>query len=131
MLTITNPQNPLLGFIMILTKAIIGMPILMGILQLPCLEMYWSTSELHKYISTPVISSILTKTCFEQIFCFLHVANNAEQVTPTTPDKLFKIRPLVNLLLASFQSNYVPKQTYNRLGHDPFQGTLVLQTIYI
>jgi len=40
------------------------------------------------------------------------VANNAEQVAPTTtPDKVFKIRPLANLLLASFQSTYVLKQT--------------------
>ena len=95
-------------------KAFIGVLILMGILQLPRLEMYWSTSELHKYVSTPGISSILTKTRFEQIFHFLHVANNAEQATPTTtPDKLFKIRALANLLLASFQSNYVPRYVMN------------------
>ena len=52
----------------------------------------------------------MTKTAFEQIFQFLHLVNNAEQATSTTPDKLFKIRPLANLLLASCQSNYVPKQ---------------------
>ena len=107
-------------------KAFIGVLILMGILRLPRLEMYWSTSELHKYVSTPGISSILTKTRFEQIFRFLHVANNAEQATPTTtPDKLFKIRALANLLLASFQSNYVPQQTVTvDEAMIPFKGRL-------
>ena len=107
--------------------------VLMGILRLPRLEMYWSTWELHMYISTPGISSLFTKTHFEQIFQFLHVANNAEQpATPTTPpDKLFKIRPLANLLLAYFQSKLCSTTNcYSRWSHDPFQGTLVLQTIH-
>ena len=92
-------------------KAYIGLLILLGTLRLPHLEMYWGA--LHRYIST---SKIMTKTAFDQIFCFLHLVNNVEQstmlkqATSTTPDKLFKIKPLANLLLESFQSNYILKQ---------------------
>ena len=87
-------------------KAFIGMLILMGILRLPRLEMYWSTSN--EYIATAGISKIMSKTRFEQILCFLHLANNTDQEPPTgTPDKLFKIRKLADLLLALFQSNYI------------------------
>jgi len=68
-------------------KAFIGLLILMRILQLPHLEMYWSTSALPRYISTPGISSIMMKTTFEQISGFLHLVNNDEQATSTTPDK--------------------------------------------
>ena len=68
-------------------KVYIGLLILMGILRLPRLEMYWSTSALHQYISTPLISKIMMKTAFEQIFWFLHLVNNAEQATSTTPDQ--------------------------------------------
>ena len=51
-------------------KAFIGVLILMGILRLPRLEMYWSTSELHKYISTPSISSILQKLVLSKSSAF-------------------------------------------------------------
>jgi len=106
-------------------KAFVGLLILMGILRLPRLEMYWSTSALNKYISAPGISSVMTKTAFEQIFRFLHLVNNDEREASTTPDKLFKIRPLANLLLASFQSNYVPKQTVTiDEAMIPFKGRL-------
>ena len=60
-------------------KTFIGILILMGILRLPRLRCI----EARKYISTPGISTLLTKT---QIFRFLHVANNA--AITTTPDKL-------------------------------------------
>ena len=74
----------------------------------------------------------MTKTAFDQIFCFLHLVNNVEQstmlkqATSTTPDKLFKIRPLANLhvFLECFQSNYIPKQEVT------FQWMLVLQAMH-
>jgi len=55
---------------------------------------------------------VMTKTKFEQIYRFLHLANNdGRDDNPENRDKLFKIRKLADLLLASFQKNYVPHQT--------------------
>jgi len=89
-------------------KEFVGILILMETPELPRLEMYWSTQELHKYISTPVF---LTKSRFEQVFRFL--------MWPTTLSRQHlqqhqvnysKKRPLANLYQASFQFKYVPKQ---------------------
>jgi len=49
-------------------EAFVGILILMGILRLPRPEMYLSTQESHKFISTPSISTLLTKTRFFGFF---------------------------------------------------------------
>jgi len=55
-------------------KSFIGLLILMGILRLPRLDMYWQTSNF--YIATFGISQVMTGERFEQIYRFLHLANN-------------------------------------------------------
>ena len=59
-------------------KAFIEMLILMGILQLPRIEMYWQTDD--DLMKTPGISSIMSRVRFQQIFCFLHLADNSHQI---------------------------------------------------
>ena len=46
-------------------KAFIGMLILMGIVELQCLEMYWQTK--HPLIATTGISSVMSLVRFEQL----------------------------------------------------------------
>jgi len=98
----------------------------MGILRLPRLEMYWQQSN--PYITTKGISDVMTKTKFEQIYRFLHLANNDDRPRDDNPenrDKLFNIRKLADLLLASFQRNYVPHQTIKiDEAMIPFKGHL-------
>ena len=47
-------------------KAFIGMLILMGVLQLPRIEMYWQIDD--DLIKTPGVSSIMSRVRFQQIF---------------------------------------------------------------
>ncbi len=87
-------------------KAFLGMLILMGILDLPRLEMYWQTK--YRLIATSGISSIMSRVRFEQLFRFLHLANNANILPSPDPsrDKLFKVRKLLDLVLPKYETEY-------------------------
>jgi len=58
-------------------KAFVGILIMMGILQLPQLEMYWEQDD--DILCTPGISALIGRVKFEQILRFLHLANNSHQ----------------------------------------------------
>ena len=106
-------------------KAFIGMTIIMGILKIPRLEMYWETT--HEVLATPGISSIMSRIRFEQIFRYLHLADNSLQVPAGDPghDKLFKVLQFVDLVIAMLESLYTLHQpvTINE-AMIPFKGCL-------
>ena len=79
-------------------KAFVGMLILMAISKLPRLEMYWSDRSL---VSTPNIARIMSNNRFEQIFRFLNLCDNAQQIPSGQPghDKLFKVQFVSSLTL--------------------------------
>ena len=91
-------------------KAFIGMLLLMGILQLPRIEMYWQTDD--DLMKTPGISSIMSCVRFQQIFRFLHLADNSHQIPAGQPghDKLYKVRSYVDLISTQFTTNYTLHQ---------------------
>ena len=70
---------------------------------------YWSSSW---PFSSDNFSSLMSRRRFELILRFLHL--NDSQTQPqreqTGFDKLYKIRPLLDLLTASFRDNYTPSQ---------------------
>ena len=106
-------------------KCFIGLLILMGIVQLPRLEMYWQTSS--QLISTPSISGVMSRDRFQQIYRFLHFADNSQQPPVGTPghDKLFKVRVLLDLVTHQFETNYAPNQTVTiDEAMIPFKGRL-------
>ena len=106
-------------------KAFIGLTIIMGIIQLPRLEMYWQTS--HSLICTPGVSSIMSLVRFEQIFRFLHLANSTLQVPAGQPgyDRLFKVRELLDIVTPLFESEYtLHKQVTVDEAMIPFKGRL-------
>ena len=82
-------------------KAFVGLLIIMGILQLPRLEMHWQTES--NLIQTPGISSVISQIRFEQIWRYLHLADNSQD---NKTDKLFKVRHFVDLVTAQFSENY-------------------------
>ena len=86
------------------------MTIIMRILKLPQLEMYWQTT--HEVLATPGISSIVSQIRFQQIFRYLHLADNSLQVPAGDPshDKLFKVCQFVDLVTAMFESLYTLHQ---------------------
>ena len=84
-------------------KAFIGMLIALGILQLLRLEMFWQ--QKYSFLATPGISDIMTKTKFEQIYRFFHLADSSQAVPTGEPghDKLYKIRRLLDILTSKFE----------------------------
>ena len=57
-------------------KAYIGMVIMMGILQLPHLDMYWQVDD--EILGNPGISQLISQIRFQQISRFLHLADNSQ-----------------------------------------------------
>ena len=87
-------------------KAFVGLLLVMGIVHLPRIEMYWQQS--HPLLATVSISNAIPLVRFEQIFRFLHLVDSSSLVPPSQPDgdKLFKIRPLLDMVLPKFESEY-------------------------
>ena len=106
-------------------KAFIGITILIGIIQLPRLDMYWQTTN--PLITTSGVSSIMSRIRFQQIFHYLHLADNAHQIPADQPghDKLYKVCILLDILSRQFQSNYTPTE-YVTIDEAmiPFKGRL-------
>ena len=106
-------------------KAFVGLLILMGIVRLPRLELYWSTS--FPLIRTPGISSIMPLMRFEQLWRFLHLTDNNNKIPygQIGHDKLFKVRKLLDLLCPLFESEF---EMYQSCAIDeamiPFKGRL-------
>ena len=91
-------------------KAFIGVTIVMGIIQLSRLDMYWQTTNL--LITTSGISNIMSRIRFQQIFWYLHLADNAHQIPTDQPghDKLYQVQNLLDILSRQLQSNYTPTE---------------------
>ena len=106
-------------------KAFVGLLIIMGILQLPCLEMYWQIDS--DLLRTPGISSIMSRVQFEQIWWFLHLADNSQDKT----DKLYKVRYLVDLVTKQFKDKYTLHQPVTiDEAMIPYKGQLAFQTMH-
>ena len=86
-------------------KAFVGLLITMGILRLPRLEMYWQTES--SLLQIPGVSSLISRIQFEQIWRYLHLADNSQD---NKTDKLFKVRHFVDLVTAQFSENYTLHQ---------------------
>ena len=104
--SVTDPDNSYLGQWTPVTipemKKFIGTLLLMGIVYKPDLHLYWST-DIH--YSTPAFSKIMKRDRFYLILKFLHFNNN-ETVDPENPDRLHKVRPLIELLRERFRKVY-------------------------
>ena len=81
--------------------------ITMGIVDLPSLQDYWSTS----WPFSSHFSSLLSRDRFLLFLKFLHLADNTKQAAKGQPgyDKLFKIHPFMDPLIKTFQM-FVPQQ---------------------
>ena len=82
-------------------KAFIAVILNMGIIKLPDLKDYWSTSNT---TNVPFFRSVFSRNRFFQIYSTLHAGNIDGSL------KCEKIQPFLNLLLPTFQSAYTPNQ---------------------
>lgn len=83
-------------------KMFLGILLHMGMKREPELRDHWSTDPL---FHDNFISENMSRNRFEEIFRYLHVADNS---ISDESDKLAKVRPMINALNASFQASYLP-----------------------
>ena len=76
----------------------------MGLIQLPTLESYWSSSWTG---NIPFFSKAFTRNRFEQIFWMLHVSRD----DPQNPGKkINKVKDVLDMLIYNFQKAYSPSR---------------------
>ena len=86
-------------------RAFVALNVLFGIKSLPETRLFWSKNP---YLGVPAVQKVMPRNRFEKILQYLHL-NNRENMLPRGDpnfDKLFKIRPLLDALSASFREEY-------------------------
>ena len=91
----TNTNEEMLKFF--------GIIIEMGLVQMPKLKYYWSSSQLY---GSDIIRNAMSRERFELLLKFWHFSNNDNK--NSNQDRLSKLKPLLNLLRARFSSVYIP-----------------------
>ncbi|KAL0830520.1 hypothetical protein ABMA28_002681 [Loxostege sticticalis] len=87
----------------------IALNLVMGIKKLPSYRDYWSSApDLHD----SYISKFMTFNRFSWLLNYLHVNDNSVMPNRNNPDfdKLYKIRPLLEILRSNFEKNYKPSE---------------------
>ncbi|XP_068754290.1 piggyBac transposable element-derived protein 4-like [Montipora capricornis] len=86
-------------------KAWISLYLNMGLVTKPNLNSYWSTDPV---LSSPFFPSLMSRTRFFQILRYLHFADNTRAPPRDSADynKLYKIQPFLDLVIARFQEVY-------------------------
>jgi hypothetical protein len=80
-----------------------GIIIEMGLVRMPKLKYYWSSSQLY---GSQIIRNTMSRERFELILKFWHFSNNNNR--NSKQDRLFKLKPLSDLLKERFSSVYIP-----------------------
>ena len=88
-------------------KAWLSLYLNMGLVTKPNISAYWSTDPV---LSSPFFTSVMSRTRFLQILRYLHFADNnlAPPHDSEEHNKLYKIQPFLNLVIARFQEVYSP-----------------------
>lgn len=89
--------------------AFIGINVAMGMVRLPRVHDYWSTSPV---FSMPWFSSIMSRDRFFRISKYLHLADASKQKKRGEDgyDALYKVRPLIDKTSETFAKYYSPKR---------------------
>jgi hypothetical protein len=75
----------------------------MGLVKMPKLKYYWSSSQLY---GSEIIRNAMSTERFELLLKFWHFSNNDNK--DSNQDKLFKLKPILDLLKVRFSSVYMP-----------------------
>ena len=76
----------------------------MGITTAPAVEDYWKTSWIAEI---PFFSRVMSRDRFKLIFWMLHVSHS----TVSPAKRIDKVKMLLEMMLAKFQANYIPKRS--------------------
>ena len=77
---------------------------LTGIIKKSTLSSYWSTDPL---LATPFFSSVMSRDRFYSILRYFHFNNNGTRPEDCT-DRLYKVRPVYDMLIEKFKTVYTP-----------------------
>ena len=85
-------------------KRFFGLYILMGLTRKNWLREYWAKDPM---VYTPIFGAVMSRNRFDVLLQFLHFVHNA---TADRTDKLYKVRPLLDLLGAIFKAVHKPER---------------------
>ena len=90
-------------------KVFIGLTLLMGSVNLPRLDLYWTKDSL---FHVPLFKAVMNRDRYILILKFWHIADNDSDVPHGQPgyDSFHKIMPLLQHLNEKFQPIYTPSQ---------------------
>ena len=90
-------------------KGWVAVYLCMGIINKPNILSYWSTDLI---LSTPFFGATVSRTRFLQILRYLHFVDNSLAPEPHSPNfnKLYKIQPLLDLIIPRFRAVYKPER---------------------
>jgi len=88
-------------------KAFISILIAMGLHEVPSADRYWSSDPLFR---VSPISDVMPVKRFKRILQALHINDNSQMPSHTDEnfDKLYKLRPMINILNEQFQAQCIP-----------------------
>ena len=87
-------------------RAFLGVVIAMGIVNLPEIRNYWSTSDL---CQVPWFLAVITLNRFEMISRYIHLYDNTKVPPSDSPDyKLYKLGNIDKFLTNVFKAIYIP-----------------------
>ena len=86
-------------------KAFVGALIFMAVHRLPNFDHYFSRDWV---FAVPAIQNVFTRNRFWQLWQNFHLADNSRQPAPTDEgyDKLYKLRPMINVMREKFKQAY-------------------------
>lgn len=90
-------------------KAFLGLLVYMGFHSLPSIRLYWSTDE---NFHCDRIARVMSLKRFLKLLRLLHLADNSNMPKRSDPnyDKLYKVRPLLNILSKEFPKHFSPSR---------------------
>lgn len=102
-------------------KTFFGLIIWMGMDKMPAIGHYWRNTTLY----SSNILQYMSKNCFELLLGVLHFSDNN---TATSNNRLYKIQPLVDLLIYKFNAVLIPNDSVCiDESMVPFSGRLLLR----
>lgn len=90
-------------------KAFLGILVIMGFHNLPSIKLYWSQDSNFK---VDRISDVITQKRFLAILRYIHLNDNNQMPKrgELNYDKLYKLRPMIDMLNENFKQLYTPKR---------------------
>ena len=88
-------------------RAYFGIMIVMGINNLPELDLYWSSDP---FYGNQEIKEVFTRGRFKKTGRFLHFSDSSKQLKKGEPgyDRLYKVRHVLEFMKRKFQELYNP-----------------------